>query len=56
MKCPFLTKKIDIYNEEGKKVGEDIEIMDCIKSECMVYDGATNMCSLLSSNENSSFD
>jgi tetratricopeptide (TPR) repeat protein len=50
MKCPFLTKKIDIVNEEGKKVGEDIEVMDCIKNECMVYDGATNMCSLLSSN------
>lgn len=50
MKCPFLVKKIEVFDEEGKKVGEDIEIKDCIKSECMVYDGATNICSLLSSN------
>lgn len=50
MKCPFLVKKIEVFDEEGKKVGEDIEIKDCIKTECMVYDGATNICSLLSSN------
>ena len=50
MKCPFLIKRIDVFDEKGKKVGEEIEIQECIKNKCMVYDGATNLCSLLSSN------
>lgn len=50
MKCPFLIKRIEVFDEKGKKVGEDIAIQECIKSECMVYDGATKFCSLLSSN------
>lgn len=50
MKCPFLTVRKDIYDNDGKKIGEDIEIKECIKNECMVYDGATKLCSLLASN------
>src|SRR4030042_1583186 len=50
MKCPFLIVRKDVYNKEGKKVGEEMEIQNCIRSECMVFDGATKLCSLLSSN------
>ncbi len=50
MKCPFLIIRKDVYNKDGKKVGEEIEIQNCVKSECMVFDGATKLCSLLSSN------
>jgi tetratricopeptide (TPR) repeat protein len=50
MKCPFLVVKKDVYDNDGKKIGEDIEIKECIKNECMVYDGATKLCSLLASN------
>ncbi len=50
MKCPFLTIKKDVVNKEGKKISEEIELQECIKNECMVYDGATKLCSLLSSN------
>jgi tetratricopeptide (TPR) repeat protein len=50
MKCPFLMKRKDIYDEDGKKVDEEIELLACLKNECMVYDSATKLCSLLSSN------
>lgn len=50
MKCPFLVKRKDVFDKEGRKIGEDIEIQDCLKNECMVYDGAIKLCSLLSSN------
>lgn len=50
MKCPFLTTRKDVFDKEGKRVGEEIELQECIKNECMVYDGATKLCSLLSSN------
>lgn len=50
MKCPFLVKRKDIFDKEDKKIGETIEIQDCIRNECMVYDGAIRLCSLLSSN------
>lgn len=50
MKCPFLVRRKEIFDREGKKIGEEIEIKDCIKNECMVYDGAAKLCSLLSSN------
>jgi tetratricopeptide (TPR) repeat protein len=50
MKCPFLVKRKDVFDKEGKKIGEDIEIQNCIKNECMVYDSAIKLCSLLSSN------
>lgn len=50
MKCPFLITKKEILDSDGKKVGEELEIHDCIKNDCMVYDGATKLCSLLSSN------
>ncbi len=50
MKCPFLVKRKEIYDRDGKKIGEELEIRDCIKNECMVYDGAAKLCSLLSSN------
>ncbi len=50
MKCPFLIKRLDILDDKGKKVGEDIRVQDCIKNECMVYDGAAKLCSLLSTN------
>ena len=50
MKCPFLVRRKDIFDKEGKKIGEDIDIQDCIKNECMVYDSAIKLCSLLSSN------
>ena len=50
MKCPFLIKRRDVYSDDGKKVDEDIELLDCLKNECMVYDSATKLCSLLSSN------
>jgi len=50
MKCPFLIKKRDVYGDDGKKVDEDIELLECLKNECMVYDSATKLCSLLSSN------
>lgn len=50
MKCPFLIKRKDLFDDEGKKIGEEIILKECVKNECMVYDGATNLCSLLSSN------
>jgi len=50
MKCPFLTTRKDVFDKEGKRIGEEIDLQDCIKNECMVYDGATKLCSLLSSN------
>lgn len=50
MKCPFLTTKKDVFDKEGKRIGEEIDLRDCIKNQCMVYDGATKLCSLLSSN------
>ncbi|MGQ9534101.1 MAG: tetratricopeptide repeat protein [bacterium] len=50
MKCPFLVKRKEIFDRDGKKIGEEIEIKECIKNECMVYDGAAKLCSLLSSN------
>ena len=50
MKCPFLIKRRDIYGGDGKKVDEEIELLECLKNECMVYDSATKLCSLLSSN------
>jgi tetratricopeptide (TPR) repeat protein len=43
-------KRKDIYDEDGKKVDEEIELLACLKNECMVYDSATKLCSLLSSN------
>jgi tetratricopeptide (TPR) repeat protein len=50
MKCPFLVKRKDVFDKDGKKIGEDIEIQNCLKNECMVYDSAIKLCSLLSSN------
>ncbi|HEX7320412.1 MAG TPA: tetratricopeptide repeat protein [bacterium] len=50
MKCPFLVKRKDVFDKDGKKIGEDIEIQNCIKNECMVYDSAIKLCSMLSSN------
>ncbi|MEO0155594.1 MAG: hypothetical protein ABIL07_00575, partial [candidate division WOR-3 bacterium] len=50
MKCPFLVKRKEIFDRDGKKIGEEIEIKECIKNECMVYDGAAKLCSLLSTN------
>jgi tetratricopeptide (TPR) repeat protein len=50
MKCPFLITRKDVLDNEGKKVGEEIILQDCIKNDCMIYDGATKLCSLLSSN------
>jgi len=50
MKCPFLIIRKDIYDKAGKKIKEELELQDCIKNDCMVYDGATKLCSLLSSN------
>jgi tetratricopeptide (TPR) repeat protein len=43
-------KRKDVYDEDGKKVDEEIELLACLKNECMVYDSATKLCSLLSSN------
>lgn len=50
MKCPFLIKRKDVYDDDGKKVDEELELLTCMKNECMVYDSATKLCSLLSSN------
>ncbi|MGB3340548.1 MAG: tetratricopeptide repeat protein [bacterium] len=50
MKCPFLVIKKDVLNKDGNKTGEEIEPQECIKNDCMIYDGATKLCSLLSSN------
>ena len=50
MKCPFLVKRKDVYDDDGKKVDEELELLTCMKNECMVYDNATKLCSLLSSN------
>ncbi len=50
MRCPFLVKRKDIYDDGGRKIGEEVELLDCVKNECMVYDSATKLCSLLSSN------
>lgn len=50
MKCPFLIVRKNVYDDNGKIISEDIEIKECIKTECMVYDGATKLCSLLASN------
>lgn len=50
MKCPFLIIRKDVYDKSGKKIKEELELQDCIKNDCMVYDGATKLCSLLSSN------
>ncbi|MBN2620144.1 tetratricopeptide repeat protein [candidate division WOR-3 bacterium] len=50
MKCPFLIIRKEVYDKTGKKIKEELELQDCIKNDCMVYDGATKLCSLLSSN------
>lgn len=50
MKCPFLVRKKAVFDKEGRHVSEELEIQECIKNECMVYDGATKLCSLLSAN------
>ncbi len=50
MKCPFLARRKDIYDKDGKRISEEIELKDCIKNECMVYDGSAKLCSLLSVN------
>jgi tetratricopeptide (TPR) repeat protein len=50
MKCPFLIKRRDVYDDDGKKIDEEVELLACMKNECMVYDSATKLCSLLSSN------
>lgn len=50
MKCPFLVRKKAVFDREGRHVSEELEIQECIKNECMVYDGATKLCSLLSAN------
>ena len=50
MKCPFLMIKKDVVDKDGNKTGEEIELQECIKNDCMIYDGATKLCSLLSSN------
>lgn len=50
MRCPFLIKRRDVYDDDGKKIDEEIELLECMKNECMVYDSATKLCSLLSSN------
>jgi len=50
MKCPFLVRKKSVFDKEGKRISEELEIQECIKNECMVYDGATKLCSLLSAN------
>jgi tetratricopeptide (TPR) repeat protein len=50
MKCPFLIKRRDIFDDDGKKIDEEVELLACLKNECMVYDSATKLCSLLSSN------
>ena len=49
-KCPFLITRKDVLDEEGRKIGEDIELRECLRNECMIFDGATKLCSLLSSN------
>ncbi len=50
MKCPFLVIRKDVVDSGGNKTSEEIEIQECIKNDCMIYDGATKLCSLLSSN------
>ncbi|MEO0143126.1 MAG: tetratricopeptide repeat protein [candidate division WOR-3 bacterium] len=50
MKCPFLVKRKEIYDKDGKRIAEEIELKDCIKNECMVYDGSAKLCSFLSTN------
>ena len=50
MKCPFLVRKKSVFDKEGRRISEELEIQECIKNECMVYDGATKLCSLLSAN------
>lgn len=50
MKCPFLVIRKDVFDNDGKKTGEEIELQECIRNDCMIYDGATKLCSLLSSN------
>ncbi|MCK4453301.1 hypothetical protein KAU59_02990, partial [candidate division WOR-3 bacterium] len=50
MKCPFLIERKDVFDDDGRKVGEEIELQECIRNECMIFDGATKLCSLLSSN------
>jgi tetratricopeptide (TPR) repeat protein len=50
MRCPFLIKRRDVYDSDGKKIDEEVELLACMKNECMVYDSATKLCSLLSSN------
>lgn len=50
MKCPFLVIRKDVFDSSGNKTSEEIEIQECIKNDCMIYDGATKLCSLLSSN------
>jgi len=50
MRCPFLIKRRDVYDNDGKKIDEEVELLACMKNECMVYDSATKLCSLLSSN------
>jgi tetratricopeptide (TPR) repeat protein len=50
MKCPFLIIRKDTLDKDGNKTGEEIEIQNCIKNDCMIFDGATKLCSLLSSN------
>jgi tetratricopeptide (TPR) repeat protein len=50
MKCPFLVIRKDTLDKDGNKTGEELEIQDCIKNDCMIFDGATKLCSLLASN------
>jgi len=50
MKCPFLVRKKSVFDKEDRHVSEELEIQECVKNECMVYDGATKLCSLLSAN------
>lgn len=50
MRCPFLIKRREVYDDAGKKIDEEVELLACVKNECMVYDSATKLCSLLSSN------
>jgi len=50
MKCPFLAIRKDVFDKDGNKTGEEIELQECVRNDCMIYDGATKLCSLLSSN------
>ncbi len=50
MKCPFLVIRKNVLDKSGNITGEEIEPQECMKNDCMIYDGATKLCSLLSSN------